>query len=229
LRLCDVQGPVPLKRSVVANEKERRIIAEVSGIYAIFSLQARLLLRRELHPVWKHERVMVYGHTKSTFLQPDANTNAPMEMEIKLKFKAAFREESSAPVKKWNQRLADQELSPEVVEGKAIAKVMEQIDPKAEVPENMFTECILDNVVDLGELVVQHMMCNVDKTRVSPAHRQVRLHKRLSKRLSKELGVKTVWEMEPQKEEKWHSLSSQEQYDFCTENFHKWREFKRQR
>ncbi|CAE7224646.1 IFI30 [Symbiodinium pilosum] len=104
LRLSDVKrGAPPLRKTIVANAKERRAAAEMTGIYSVSKLQARLLLNRETHPVWGHERVMVYGKMISEFMVPDVYAQDPIEMSVPLKFRAAFREdaartEDSSPV-----------------------------------------------------------------------------------------------------------------------------------
>lgn len=184
----------PIEKTIVASKQERRAIAEMVGIFDVTKLQAKLLLRREYHPVWGHERIMVYGKLYSEYLQPDANTNDPMEMSFPLKFKAAFREDYDpffpTKEKKWNDELERRNLRPDVMEGKAFMKVLKKVKPEAEVPENMFVEAILDNVLDLGELVLQHFACHVDKYyRNSKTHRMNKMNARLSKRISKDMGI----------------------------------------
>lgn len=227
LRLADVKSSsAPLKKTIVANEKERRKAAEMVGVYAVSRLQARLLLMREYHPVWNHERIMVYGKMMACYLQPDANTNEPMEMELNLKFKAAFREDFDPffPTKEsqWNRELETRGLRPDVVEGKKIEKLIKGANPANEVPENMFCEAILDNVADLGELVLQHFACNVDRLATSSAGKRHRLDKRMQKRLTKELGVKFSCEVkEPQDAELLATLTPQQIHDAASD-FQEW-------
>ena len=62
LRLSAVKlGAAPLRKTIVASAKERRAAAEMAGIYSVSRLQARLLLHREVHPVWGYEREMIYS------------------------------------------------------------------------------------------------------------------------------------------------------------------------
>lgn len=200
LRLCEVKpGTIPMKRTIVANAKERRKVSEWLGIYAITRLQARLLLRREVHTVWGHDRILVYGKMIVNYMMPDANTNDPMEMEHALKFKAAFREDAdeALPTKEaeWNAHLKKQGLQPDVIEGKNIAHALRNIQPINEVPENMFVEAILDNVADLGELVLQHFACHYDKTHTVAKKKSSRLQKRMERRLSRDIGAKATLDL----------------------------------
>jgi len=195
LRLCDVKtNAMPMKKSIVATPAERRKAAEMVGLFSVNRLQARLLLRREFHPVWGHERIMVYGKMVSNHLQPCANTNEPFEVETPLKFKAAFREDFDPyfPTKEaqWTKELQRRGLpQPDLIEGKMIEKALKGSDPALEVPENVFAEAILDNVVDLGELVLQHFACHIDLTQTGPESMKHKLNKRMSKRLRKEMGM----------------------------------------
>lgn len=193
MRLSDVRmGAAPIKKTIVASALERRKAAEMVKIYAVTRLQARLLLRREVHPVWRHERVMVYGKLVADFLQPDSNTNEPMELTFPLKFRAAFRENADPYVQtlaqRWDNEMERRDMRPDLVEGKQIEALIKGKDPSVEVPENMFAECILDNVVDLGELVLQHWACHIDRTVASIGPAEHGLQRRMSRRLTKELG-----------------------------------------
>lgn len=227
LRLADVKsGSAPLKKTIVANEKERRKVAELVGVYAVSRLQARLLLSREYHPVWNHERIMVYGKLMANYLQPDANTNEPMELDLNLKFKAAFREDFDPffPTKEsqWNRQLESQGLRPDVVEGKKIEKLIKGANPANEVPENLFCEAILDNVADLGELVLQHFVCHVDRYATSPAGRRHRLDKRMQKRLSKELGMEISCEVKEAQDAELLPTYSPQQIHDAASHFQDW-------
>merc|ERR1712176_1064298 len=133
----------------------------------------KMLIKRTHHRVWGHERIMVYGNMIADYIQPDANTNEPFEKQMKLKFKAAFREDFGpffpTVEQQWKDRLEDSGMRPDLVEGRQIEKLLKKTgaNPDTQVPENMFCEAILDNVVDLGELVVQHFCCLIDKQEVS--------------------------------------------------------------
>mmetsp|Transcript_55661 Transcript_55661/g.172513 ORF Transcript_55661/g.172513 Transcript_55661/m.172513 type:complete len:348 (+) Transcript_55661:69-1112(+) len=195
IRLCDIKANTPpLKKTVVANAKERRAVSEWVGVYAISRLQARLLLKREFHDVWGHERIIVYGKLLVNWLQPDSNTQDPMELEHRLAFKVAFRENMDmhfpSREAKWMRALDKQGLRPDVLEGKTVADAIKRANPMNDIPENMFCEAILDNVVDLGEVVLQHYVCHVDMDATRAAKKSSRLQKRMTKRMSKELGVK---------------------------------------
>lgn len=228
LRLCDVKlSGMPMKRSIVANAKERRKIAEWMGMYAITRLQAKLLLKRDQHTVWGHERVLVYGKLLVQYLQPDANTNDPMEMEHGLKFKAAFRENDDPDLptreRRWNDHLEEQGLMTDVIEGKSIKDAIKGLKPTNEIPENMFCEAILDNVVDLGELVLQHFVCHLDKQVTSNSQKSSRLQKRMQKRLSKEMGVKAQLDLKEENDEPegWIPATAQQVHDTASK-FNEW-------
>lgn len=75
-------------------ENNRWFMRSSAGFGSCLRLQARLLLHRELHPVWGYERVMIYGSMLSEYMVPDTFTNDPMELTVPLKFKAAFREDA---------------------------------------------------------------------------------------------------------------------------------------
>jgi len=127
-----------------------------------------------------------------------------MEIEWPLKFKASFREDYDPffPTKEtqWNDQLSKRGLRPDLTDGKAIERLIRGSNPSHEVPDNMFPEAILDNVVDLGELVLQHFACNVDRAETNRNGRPHRLNKRVSKRLSKELGVKVACNIQEDKD-----------------------------
>ncbi|CAK9004323.1 unnamed protein product [Durusdinium trenchii] len=65
-----------------------------------------------------------------------------------------------------------------------------------EVPENMFAEAILDNVVDLGELVLQFYGGYMEKQPVSPDTNPQKLGRRLRKRMKKDYGIDSTFELE---------------------------------
>jgi len=225
LRMSDVRmHGAPMKKSIVANVKELQAIAKRTGMYAITRLQARLVVKREFHTVWGHERILVFGKLLVQYLQPDVDTNEPLERELRLKFKAAFKEDADPffPTKEaqWNKELEKRGLRPDVTEGKAIAKAIRGVNPVNEIPENVFCEAILDNVLDLGELVIQHFMCHIDKhaTRekyvTGPTTKSSRLQKRMQKRLSKELGVNAKMDFkDDEKPENWVMPSPQSLHD----------------
>jgi len=224
LRMCDVKlHGLPMKKSIVASAKEMQEIARRSGMYAITRLQARLVVNRECHIVWGHERVLVFGNLLVQYLQPDVDTNEPLERELRLKFKAAFKEDADPffPTKesRWNDELEKRGLRPDVVEGKAIMKAIKGLNPINEIPENMFCEAILDNVIDLGELVLQHFLCHIDKHATRPTVKTSRLQKRMQKRLSKEMGVKTEMNFKPDdaKPEDWIEPTAQNLHDEAAE------------
>lgn len=202
LRLSDVRlGDIPMRRTIVASASERRKAAEMACIFAVTKLQARLLLRREFHPVWQHERVMVYGKLHAEYLQPDGNTNEPMELEFDLKFRACFREDADPYMPTfegaWNKEMDKRGHRPDLMHGQQLEKIIKSRDSSKEIPENMFAECILDNVVDLGELVLQHWVCQIDTT-TSKSKGAYKLSKRLQKRLSKEVGMQVGFTAENQ-------------------------------
>ncbi|CAK8999558.1 Gamma-interferon-inducible lysosomal thiol reductase [Durusdinium trenchii] len=173
----------------------------MAGIYSVSRLQARLLLHRELHPVWGHERVMIYGSMVSEYMMPDVFTNDPIEVSVPLKFKAAFREDADPyhPTGEaaWNEELERRGLKSEIAEGKQFEELLRKHgDPKMEVPENMFAEAILDNVVDLGELVLQFYGGYMEKQPVSPDTNPQKLGRRLRKRMKKDYGIDSTFELE---------------------------------
>ena len=74
LRLSDVKlGQTPKKMTIVANAKERRTAADTLHLYHVSKLQARVMAYREVHPVWGHERVLIFGKMQSEFMQSDAS------------------------------------------------------------------------------------------------------------------------------------------------------------
>lgn len=201
LRLSDVKrGAPPLRKTIVATAKERRAAAEMCGIYAVSKLQARLLLNRETHPVWGHERVMVYGKMISEFMVPDVYANDPIEMSVPLKFRAAFREDADPyhPTgdAALNKELERRGLKSEIREGKVFEEMLRrQGDAKMDVAENMFTEAILDNVVDLGELVLQFYALYVDRQPVNGDVDNSKAPRRLRKRMNKDYGLDASFDM----------------------------------
>eukprot|EP00931_Biecheleriopsis_adriatica_P117368 TRINITY_DN92895_c0_g1_i1.p1 TRINITY_DN92895_c0_g1~~TRINITY_DN92895_c0_g1_i1.p1 ORF type:complete len:406 (-),score=66.97 TRINITY_DN92895_c0_g1_i1:70-1194(-) len=191
LRLSDVKmGSLPLRKTIVATAKERRAAAEMTSTYAVTKLQAKLLLVRERHPIWGHERILVYGHVLAEYLLCDAISNDPIEVSVPSKFKAAFREDADPymPTREaqWNKELERRGLKPEIAEGKAYESYLQNRGEKSlDIPENIFNEAILDNVVDLGELVLQFYGAHVDRQPTSKNVKQGKLNRRLNKRMKK--------------------------------------------
>lgn len=208
IRLSAIQlGLPPVKKSIVGNEIERRKIAEMCEIFAVTKLQARLMIKREHHPVWQHERIMVYGKLLCGYLQPCSDTNEPVEMGFPLKFKTAFREDYDPLFKTQEQRMESHlqkkgmRVDPDLVEGTKIEQLIRLSNSNHDVPENMFVEAILDNVLDLGEVVLQHFACHVDTQAAGKdAPRDKRkLNRRMKGRMEKEYGLDVGFEAEEDK------------------------------
>lgn len=221
LRLSDVKlGAPPLRKTIVATAKERRSAAEMAGIYSVSRLQARLLLHREHHPVWGYERVMIYGNMISEYMVPDTFTNDPMEVSVPLKFKAAFREDADPyhPTGEaaWNAEMERQGLKSEIAEGRVFEELLRKYnDPKVDVPENMFTEAILDNVVDLGELVLQFYGLYMDRQPVDPNNNHQKLGRRLKKRMKKDYGLDSTFDMKDELPSQEDKPTAQEIHDYA--------------
>lgn len=207
-----------MTKTIVANAKERRAAAEMVAIYSVSKLQAKMLIRRENHPVWGHDRIMVYAKMLAVYMQPCAYTNEPMEVSMPLKFKAAFREDYDEwlpmPKTQFEDELKRRGLRPDVAQGEAVEKLLREFNPVLEIPENMWVEAILDNVVDLGELVLQHFACHVDRSAGAEENSGHRFHKRMSKRLTKELGVQASFDFKEEKRPLYHQYSAQEIHDY---------------
>eukprot|EP00929_Paragymnodinium_shiwhaense_P114032 TRINITY_DN8233_c0_g1_i2.p1 TRINITY_DN8233_c0_g1~~TRINITY_DN8233_c0_g1_i2.p1 ORF type:complete len:371 (-),score=91.54 TRINITY_DN8233_c0_g1_i2:149-1261(-) len=193
LLLRDVKFNRPMKKTVVATAEERRRVAKMIALFAVTKLHARLFLRRETHPVWGHERIMVYGKLVCSYLQPCPNTNEPMDITFPLKFKAAFRENADpffpSIETQWNKQLAARGIDrPDLLEGRMIEQMLRDANDE-DVPENMFAESILDNVVDLGELVLQHFVVHVDKQATNEKSKKSRLQERQAHRMQKRFNI----------------------------------------
>lgn len=198
IRLADIKrGEAPQRKSIVANQDERRVLAEMAGVYAVTKLQAKMLVQREQHPAWGYDRIMIYTKMYAAYIQPDATTNEPFEVEFPLKFKVAFREDSDiffpTAEGRWNNELKERGLLPGIQEGEAVATLIKGTHPNDDVADNVFLEAILDNCVDLGELVLQHFAVHVDRSSINPKAKG-RHSKRMSRRMSKVMGVNMQWQ-----------------------------------
>ncbi|CAE8678763.1 unnamed protein product [Polarella glacialis] len=229
LRLSDVKTHTQaMRKTIVANAGERRKISEMVSIYGISKLQARLQIQREFHPVWGHQRILVYGKLTASYLVPCSTSNEPMEVETPLKFKAAFREDADPffPTREtlWNKELEKRGLRPDIAEGKKIEPLLMKTNPSLDAPDNMICEAILDNVVDLGEVVLQFFACHVDRYGVSDEGKKNKFNKRMSRRMSKELGVEATWTTKdetPEADDTWRPPTAQELHD-CAGGYEGW-------
>lgn len=218
LRLADVKsyGP-PLVKTIVANAKERRIAAELTNVYTVGSLTAKCIFRRETHPVWQHDRILMFAKMQAKWLQPCSWSNEPVEMEMPLKFKAIFREDADpwmpTMTQRWEDEMERRDLRLDIIEGRKMEKAFESLTSPDEMPENVFGDALLDNVLDVGEVVLQHFFCFVDRTMNDDGTvSNFRYHKRLAKRLSKELGTNITFGMKAL-DERGERPSAQEKYD----------------
>lgn len=191
LRLENV-SKVMTKRTIVANEAERRRMAERSAVHHITKLASQMLVRREIHPVWGHERVVVYAKMRADYLVPDYDTAEPLSRGFDLKFKAAFRENLD-PNLPTDERVLYKELekrgiSPDYQEGKMLESILRANGALEhdELVDNSWSTCILDNVVDLGELVAQHFMVHVER---APTEGNKKKLNRYSRRMSKRINI----------------------------------------
>ncbi|CAE7648336.1 IFI30, partial [Symbiodinium sp. CCMP2456] len=96
----------------------------------------------------------------------------------------------------WNKELERRGLKSEIREGKVFEELLRrQGDAKMDVAENMFTEAILDNVVDLGELVLQFYALYVDRQPVNGDADNSKVPRRLRKRMNKDYGLDASFDM----------------------------------
>eukprot|EP00439_Symbiodinium_sp_Y106_P042030 s6406_g5.t1 len=107
----------------------------------------------------------------------------------------------------WNKELERRGLKSEIREGKVFEELLRsawhdvtlcftsQGDAKMDVAENMFTEAILDNVVDLGELVLQFYALYVDRQPVNADTDNSKVPRRLRKRMKKDYGLDASFDM----------------------------------
>jgi len=202
VRLADV-GFTAIEKTIVGNEEERRKVASMLAIYSVSKLQAKMVVRREKHPVWQHDRIMCYCKLYSQYLIPDRYSFDPVEIEFRLKFKAAFRENFDPFFKteetKWEEKMDARGLRPDVIEGgKVEAAVMASYKEKhgVDVQENMFSECILDNVLDVGELVLQHFGNHAEREEYDYSTPKTGKKSKLAKRLSNRIKEFTGSEMD---------------------------------
>lgn len=190
----------PLQRTVVANATERKKIARSMGIFAVLKLAAKVVLSREVHPVWKHDRILLYGKLQATYLQPNPDTNEPMEMNFPLSFKAAFREDQDLALDArevaWNRAVEDKNMRPDIVDGQKLEAILKEHTPSMQIEDNTLIEAVLDNVLDVGEVVFQHFACNIDLQEKPVGLKQKgkngRLWKRMGDRLKVDYGVEVT-------------------------------------
>lgn len=185
----------PIKRVIVANKKERRKVAEMVGAFYINSLKAKLMLKRDVHPVWGHERIVVYGKVLANYLQPCADTNEPLDQDYSLKFRAAFRDDEdpwAGDKKKDKEQLWNDEVQKRgwgyTQDGEALQPLMEKYDEDLKLEENIFGECMIDNVLDVGELVLQNFAAYLNQDVLAPGAADSKIPQRIHKRLQRELG-----------------------------------------
>lgn len=202
LRLSDVKlGQQPKKMTIVANAKERRTAADTLHIYHVSKLQARIMAYREVHPVWGHERVLIFGKLQSDFMQPDVFSSDPIETTKRIAFKTAFREDDDIfflpKTRQFEKELEGRGLMNNIQEGtKLEEKLKKKGDPSVDIPDNFLWEAILDNVVDVGEIVFQFWAAYLNPQPTTPETKNTRLQRRLNKRMSQEMGTKVEHEFE---------------------------------
>jgi len=198
----DVQSKT-MTKNIVANKEELKEAAKFAACYSVQKLQARLLLKRERHPVWEHDRVMVYGKIYTEYIQACQETSVPIEERWSRTFKAAFREDVD-PFLHTAQAAFDNEMDrrdvkPHFVKGSKKEKALKaMLQEDEETDENIFYECIFDNVLDLGELVLQQWRMGVDPFNECAKARKIAKRKmqRLSRRFSKEFGQSITLEQD---------------------------------
>jgi hypothetical protein len=195
LRLENV-SKLMTKRTIVANELERRRMAERAAVHHITKLASQMIIRREVHPVWHHDRIVVYAKMRADYLLPDYDTGDPLSRGFDLKFKAAFRENLD-PNLPTDARVLQKELerrgiSPDFQEAKLLESLLKSNGAlehhEDNLVDNFWSTCILDNVVDLGELVAQHFIAHVDRY---PTERNAKKLNKYSRRMSKR--IKADW------------------------------------
>jgi len=155
-----------------------------------------MLIRREVHPERSHDRIVVYAKMRADYLIPDIESGDPLKRGFDLKFKAAFRENLD-PNLPTNERQLYNELErrgimPDFQEGKMLESLLRSRGALEhdELLDNFWTTCILDNVVDLGELVAQHFVAHVDRFPTEGNAKKLNKYgRRMTKRIEADWGL----------------------------------------
>lgn len=226
LPMRNVTNNSPVQRVIVANAQERLLIAKQAGVYDLTKLTARVMARRTQHPVWGHDRIMVYIKLRSEFIMGDFMTGEPVERQENLQFKTAFREDRdpNRPTAefRFDQEIDKRGLRSDFVEGKKIEAKMEKVDSlEMDVEEDEFVQHRLDNVIDLGELIVEHYLAWSDKGFSRKKRDDDRALRRQSERVAKDYGVavRSVFgEKLPERQE----MSVQEKYNMIRKRTRAW-------
>lgn len=214
LAMAAVKEDIPVRKTLVANLKERRQVADRTSCYTIHKLQGRCLVRRERHPVLDHHRILVYGKLHADYVHPDWYSSDPLELSCDIKYKAAFREKLDEYTP---QAMIDAEIDRQrnyggldasrIIEGKRIESQLYEsgYDP-LDIPEDLWEDASLDNVVDLGFLMTNFFEQNM----VRPKHdgdekKKERKLRRARKRILKDTGqnIEVGWGQD--KEEMWQN------------------------
>lgn len=199
LRLSEVQGLAltqTLKRDIVATEEERDQLARTWTTFSVESFRARLWLLKHLHPLYQHERIIVCGKIHVDSLQPCANTREPMEVEHNLDFKTAFREDGAFLEKsgeeKWGNFFKEAGMRPDLEYEeelqKRIGTYRERPKSSEDIEENLFAECLIDGILNVGSLCEKVWGANINHYKTK-RRMDGRILRRLEKRMKRTMGI----------------------------------------